>query len=94
MVKALADRLAEVSNVSSIPATFKILSEISKLLYLLKELLSGLRPVCIVDFLYLSSSSLVLIINYLNYFNVRVELCKPYYILVFFLVPGLCRGTS
>ena len=94
MVKALADRLAEVSNVSSIPATFKILSEISKLLYLLKELLSGLRPVCIVDFLYLSSSSLVLIINYLNYFNVRVELCKPYCILVFFPVPGLCRGTS
>lgn len=70
MVKALADRLAEVSNVSSIPATFKVLSEISKLLYLLKELLPGLRPVCIVDFLYLSSSSLALIINYLNYFNV------------------------
>ena len=70
MVKALADRLAEVSNVSSIPATFKILSEISKLLYLLKELLPCLRPVCIVDFLYLSSSSLALIINYLNYFNV------------------------
>ena len=70
MVKALADRLAEVSNVSSIPATFKILSEISKLLYLLKELLPGLRPVSIVDFLYLSSSSWALIINYLNYFNV------------------------